>query len=291
MTPRDGTRRVALVTGASRGFGQRTVVTLARGGWSVYATMRDPAGSGPLEEAAEEAGVGDAIAVLPLDVLDPGSIAAAAATVLDATEGRLDALVCNAGVATGGVFEHYPPEEFRRVFDTNFFGAVETTRAFLPALRRSSGSLVVMSSAYGFFGVPALAAYSASKFALEGWAESLWYELRPLGVDVVLLEPGAYRTDLWEGRAYEDEDGAYGDFMARVEAAAEKWAARAPDCQPVADAIARALERPRRKLRYPVGYDSWGPALAKGVAPDRLRATVIRRQSGLRGWRPPLPIR
>ncbi|HEX8066935.1 MAG TPA: SDR family NAD(P)-dependent oxidoreductase [Thermoleophilaceae bacterium] len=280
--------RTALVTGASRGFGQRTAVTLARRGWFVFATMRDTSSSEPLERAAASAGVAGSVSVVRLDVLDGESIDAAKETVLGATGGVLDALICNAGVATGGVFEHYPAEEFRRVFDTNFYGTVDTTRAFLPAVRRSRGGLVVLSSDYGLFSAPALSAYNASKFALEGWTEALWYELRPFGVNVVLLEPGAYKTGIWDGGVYGAEaDGAYGDFMGRVEAAGRKWADRAGDCQPVADTIATALDRRRPKLRYPVGADAWALAAAKGILPDRLRAIVVRQQTGLTRWRPP----
>jgi NAD(P)-dependent dehydrogenase (short-subunit alcohol dehydrogenase family) len=281
--------RTVLITGTSRGFGQRIAVTLAGQGWHVYATMREPARSEALAEAARQAGVSDSIEVVALDVTDADSIASAREYVLGKTGGTLDAFVSNAGTGSAGLFEHYPAEEFRRVLDTNFHGAVDATRAFVPALRRARGRLVVVSSNFGFFATPSLSAYHASKFALEGWAEALWYELGPLGVRVTLIEPAAYATDLWDGEVYDgDGENAYGDLMEKIEEAGKKFADKSGDPQPVADLIASVLEKEHPRLRYTIGMEARAMSAFKGVLPYRLRAAIVRQQMGLTRWKPPV---
>ena len=192
--------RTLLVTGCSSGFGRSTAVALAAKGWLVFASMRDPGKRDALDAAAADAGVPpDRLRVLPLDVTEPASVERAVDEVLTGTGGQLDAVVHNAGVSSGGAFEDLPDAEVRRVFETNFFGVLAVTRALLPTFRgQRRGRIVVVSSASGLAGNPALSAYCASKFAIEGWAESVAYELGPFGIDVVLVEPGSYRTDIWD---------------------------------------------------------------------------------------------
>src|SRR5580698_3889120 len=196
MTDTCATGRVVLITGCSSGFGLTTSVAAARRGWRVFATMRDPGRRAALDAAAAAAGV--SVEVAALDVADAGSVKQAVAAVLVATGGRLDAVVNNAGIADAGFFEDQPEAESRQVMETNFFGATAVTRAALPSLRRSpDGRVVMVSSVAAFSPQAGLSAYVASKWALEGWAESLAIEVAPLGVRVILVEPGAYRTGIW----------------------------------------------------------------------------------------------
>ncbi len=191
--------RTVLITGTSTGFGLVTTVELARRGWRVFATMRNLDRKAPLEAALTQAGVRDGVEISQLDVTDRASVAAAVTAVLAKTGGKLDAVVHNAGVATGGAFEDLPVAELRRVMETNFFGVLELTRALLPTLRaQRKGRIVIVSSESAFAGQPANSIYCASKWAIEGWAESIAFEVAQFGIDVVLVEPGPYVTDIWQ---------------------------------------------------------------------------------------------
>ena len=118
---------------------------------------------------------------------------------LSQTGNKLDAVVHNAGVAAAGALEDVPESELRRVMETNFFGVLELTRALLPTFRaQRRGRIVIVSSEAAFMGQPTNSIYCASKWAVEGWAEAIAYELEPFGIDVILVEPGPYRTEIWD---------------------------------------------------------------------------------------------
>jgi NAD(P)-dependent dehydrogenase (short-subunit alcohol dehydrogenase family) len=143
--------------------------------------------------------VQNGVEIEQLDVASGASIGAATETILSRTGNRLDAVVHNAGVATAGALEDVPEAELRRVMDTNFFGVLALTRALLPTFRKQGrGRIVIVTSEAAFMGQPTNSIYCASKWALEGWAESIAYELEPFGIDVVLVEPGPYRTEIWK---------------------------------------------------------------------------------------------
>ena len=176
--------KTALITGASSGFGRLTALTLARRGWQVLATMRDLSRQDSLLDAARAAKVADRIKVLPLDVTNYAQIRELATTLMN-QQRPLDAIVNNAGFALAGFAADVSDAELRNQFDTNFFAHAEVTRAFLPLLRRQGfGHLVYISSISGEVGFPGVSSYVASKHALEGWAESLRLELKPLGIQV-----------------------------------------------------------------------------------------------------------
>jgi NAD(P)-dependent dehydrogenase (short-subunit alcohol dehydrogenase family) len=279
-----------LVTGCSSGFGLSSAITLATRGWEVFATMRNPEKRERLDKAAAGAGVTtNRLHVLPLDVTDQASIDGAAGEVLGATNGSLDAVVHNAGVSAGGAFEDVPDDEVRRIMETNFFGVLALTRAVLPAMRaRRRGRVVVVSSNSAFSGTPGLSAYNASKWAIEGWAESVAYEVEPFGIQMVLVEPGSYRTDIFDSspRLIPD-DSAYGEMARIIEPMIERRViARARDPQEVADTIVRVLETPRPRLRYPVGPDAKVGLAVRGVVPFRAQKAVVTRVLGMQRWRP-----
>jgi NAD(P)-dependent dehydrogenase (short-subunit alcohol dehydrogenase family) len=279
-----------LVTGCSSGFGLSSAVTLATRGWEVFATMRNLEKRERLDKAGADAGVStNRLHVLPLDVTDSESIDRAVGEVLGATNESLDAVVHNAGVSAGGAFEDLPDREVRRILETNFFGVLALTRAVLPAMRaRRRGRVVVVSSNGAFSGSPGLSAYNASKWAIEGWAESVAYEVEPFGIRVVLVEPGSYRTDIWDSspRVIPD-DSAYREMARTVEPMIERRViSRARDPQEVADTIARVLETPRPRLRYPVGPDAKVGLAVRGVVPFRAQKAVVTRVLGMQRWRP-----
>ncbi|MBT2246022.1 SDR family NAD(P)-dependent oxidoreductase [Sphingobium sp. BHU LFT2] len=178
-----------LITGCSSGFGQRLALAAAHRGDRVIATARNVR---TIEEMAKP--FCGRMITLPLDVTDAS---AAKATVEEAvkTFGGFDVLVNNAGYALFGAIEEGTPEEYRPMFEVNVFGLIETTRAALPVLRRSGGTIVNMSSSAGIEGRGGGGYYHATKFAVEGISEALASELEPLGIRVLIVEPGPFRTD------------------------------------------------------------------------------------------------
>jgi len=277
--------KVALITGASSGFGLLTSITLARRGWRVLATMRDMNRREKLESAARAAGVLERLEFIELDVTNSDQITAVASSI-DERETRLDALINNAGFALPGFADDVTDAELHQQFDTNFFGAVAVTRAFLPQLRRQgSGHIVMVSSISGRMGFPGVGSYAASKFALEGWTESLRYELKALGIQVVLVEPGAFETDIWTRNAKlsaglldpnSPNAARIPAWRRRVEGQREK-----ADPQIVVDMIAAIVENPRPRLRYVVGKDAKMGLMLRRLLPWALFERVIMKSTGL----------
>lgn len=277
--------RTALITGASSGFGLLTSVTVARRGWRVLATMRDLDRRDRLEAAARAAGVRERLEYHPLDVTHPEQIASLV-SLIEEREQPIHAIVNNAGFALAGFAEDTSEEELRRQFDTNFFGAAAVTRAFLPLLRRQRfGHVVMLSSVSGRMGFPGLGSYVASKFALEGWAEALRFEMTPLGIQVVIVEPGSFETDIWHRNAIPaagllDASSPNALRAARWRARIENEIRRA-DPQAVANLIARILDNPRPRLRYVIGRDARLGLTLRRILPWRLFERILIKTSGM----------
>jgi NAD(P)-dependent dehydrogenase (short-subunit alcohol dehydrogenase family) len=194
--------RTWLITGASRGLGRALAVAALEARANVVATARRPKALDGLLEA-----YGARVRTTSLDVTDPAAAAAAVALAVDAF-GRLDVVANNAGYANSAPFELTGDADFRAQFEANFFGLVNVTRAALPVLREQrSGTFVQYSSVGGRVGgSPGLAPYQSAKFAVEGFSEVLANELRPFGVHVLIVEPGAFRTE-WQGASMTMDDG------------------------------------------------------------------------------------
>lgn len=263
-----GKEAVAFITGASSGFGMLTAVKLAEQNYRVVATMRDPDKSTELLERAKVAGVADQIEVRRLDVTDSAAIERAVAETLQDHE-AIEVLVNNAGFAVGGFVEDVPMEDWRRQMETNFFGLVEMTKAVIPVMRnQQSGMIINISSISGRVGFPGYAPYAASKFAVEGFSESLRHELSPFGVQVVLVEPGAYRTPIWDkglGQINNPDHSPYRNRLQAIMSYSRRSGETAPDPQQVADFIGRLVGKRSPVLRYPLGQGAvlalWGKAL------------------------------
>jgi len=251
----------------------------------VFASMRNLERKGRLETALEEAGVPANVEIVPLDVTQPASVREGVGTVLRAAGGRLDALVHNAGVAAGGAFEDLPDVDVRRVMETNFFGVLDLTRALLPAFRaQRSGRILILSSDAAFLGQPANSIYCASKWAIEGWAEAMTHELALFGIEVVLIEPGPYVTEIWQSSPrIAPEGSAYRQWVQYVFRAGEAHLrSRGGDARVVAREIANILEARHPPFRTPVGRiakiahflhgkDAPPSASLGGLVPDRKR--------------------
>jgi NAD(P)-dependent dehydrogenase (short-subunit alcohol dehydrogenase family) len=274
----DQTEKIALITGASSGFGLLTSAELAKAGFRVVATMRDLARRERLDQAVAAAGVGAKVDVRALDVTKfdtlPGFVDA---VVRD--YGRLDVLVNNAGFAVAGFAEDIKLDELRLQFETNFFGAVAMTKAVLPTMRRQqSGHIIQVSSIAGLHGSVTVSSYSASKHALEGWSESLRMELNALGIKVVLVEPGAFQTDIWTrgavmGEQATKETSPNIQRSLRMRSAIEKL----PKADPivVAQLIVAIAQNPHPKLRYLVGRDAKMQLAFKRILPWKWHEKLI----------------
>ncbi|MBF0385782.1 MAG: SDR family oxidoreductase [Candidatus Omnitrophica bacterium] len=194
----ENTKKVILITGCSSGFGMLTAVRLSKK-HSVVATMRNPEKQKQLIEALENSG--GRVSIKKLDVTDINSIKKCVDEVI-AQNKRIDGLINNAGYGIGGFFEDLTQEEIRAQFDTNFFGVQNVTREVIPVMRaQKSGKIINISSVAGFYASPCFSAYAASKWALEAFSESLYYELKPFGINVSLIEPGTYNTPIFHDNA------------------------------------------------------------------------------------------
>lgn len=272
--------RVAFVTGASSGFGLLTSVRLAGSGYRVVATMRDLNRRGALLEAAERAGVANRIETMRLDVAEPDGIENAVEEALRRF-GPIRALVNNAGFAVGGPIEEIETDVWRRQMETNFFGLVAVTRAFLPSMReRGDGVVVNVGSVSGKIAFPGYGPYAASKFAVEGFSESLRMEMAPFGVKVVLVEPGAYRTAIWDKGLADIRvrpDSPYSRMLEGVIRYSRRAGETAPDPQEVADLIGRLVDHPSPRLRYALGQGSRLALWSKALLPWKTFEAMIGR--------------
>ena len=239
--------KTILITGCSSGYGLATARHFLDRGWSVVATMRTPR-----DDVLPRS---ERLRVLALDVTDARSIAAA----VDAA-GPVDTLVNNAGIGLMGAFEATPMATTREVFETNTFGTMAMTQAVLPGMRRrGSGVVVNVTSSATLTPYPLVAAYTASKTAIEGFTESLALELRPLGIRAKLVEPGYGPDTRFGANAGSRMDGLitepYADYARDVFAALGKVSAITHPSD-VAEAVWNAAHDATQRLRYPAGADA-----------------------------------
>ncbi|RXZ84344.1 SDR family oxidoreductase [Paenibacillaceae bacterium] len=281
MDQESGNRqRVALITGASSGFGLVTAIAMAEEGYRVIATMRDPRKRDKLLAAALQAGVEESVSVSRLDVTDHENVSNLVGDVLK-TYGSIDVLVNNAGIAVGGFVEELEMAAWREQMETNVFGVLALIGEVLPSMRENRRGLIVnISSISGRVGFPGYAPYAASKFAIEGLSEALRHEMLPYGVKVVLVEPGAYNTAIWE-KGFEmitqKPNSPYAKQLDAVLDFSRKAAASAPEPAEVARKIAAIATMKRPKLRYAMGKGARASLWGKSLLPWRMFEMVIYR--------------
>jgi NAD(P)-dependent dehydrogenase (short-subunit alcohol dehydrogenase family) len=269
-----------LVTGASTGIGEATVMHLRELGFSPIAAVRKDEDAERLE--------GRGLRTTRIDVTDADQIAAARDELGDEP---LAGLVNNAGIAVAAPLEFLPIDRLRQQLEINLIGQAAVTQAFLPALRRGRGRIVNVSSIGGRVGLPLVGAYNASKFGLEGLSDSLRRELRPQGVDVILIEPGGVKTPIWKkGEELADEmledvppeaERLYGRLIAAVRTGTQRIA-RETGIEPseVAEVIGTALTSSRPRARYLVGSDAKQRAVMAKLLPARVMDRLIIRALG-----------
>ena len=258
--------QTVLVTGASSGIGQATAQLLAERGLRVFGTARKPDGRS------------SKITMVALDVRSDDSVQKCVQQVLSQA-GGIDVLVNNAGYSLMGAAEETSIDEAKAQFETNFFGAVRMVNAVLPAMRKAgTGKIINIGSLAGITAIPFGGFYTASKFAIEGYSEALWHELRPLGISVSVIEPGFVHTAIGEATQIARSPlTAYDPVRKRATSALSRQVKGGIPPEAVAKAVLRAIESRTPSLRYRVGTDAaWFPRL-KQVMPWPLFAVGVRR--------------
>jgi NAD(P)-dependent dehydrogenase (short-subunit alcohol dehydrogenase family) len=247
-------RKVWLVTGAGRGMGVDIARAALAAGHAVVATGRNP------ERVTAALGAHDDLLAVALDVTDPASAQAAAQAAVERF-GRIDVLVNNAGNFYAGFFEEITPEDFRAQIETNLFGPLNVTRAVLPVMRsQRSGLVVTFSSSAGITGGEFTSAYAASKFALEGWSESLTPEVAPFGIRTMLVEPGFFRTELLTEDSTRYPGPSIDDYAERTRQTVTAWKGmngqQGGDPAKLARALVQLTGSDEPPLRWAAGADA-----------------------------------
>lgn len=260
---------VALVTGCSSGFGEAIAVALAQSGYQVVATMRKPE-SAPASLKALAAEKGSDVVIAPLDVTNPVMRKDAIDLAIQRF-GRVDVLVNNAGITARGAFEDTPEDLWRAIFETNLFGPLELVRLALPVMRRQgAGRIINVTSVAAVLKTPLLAAYAASKHALDTASAALDIETRSFGVRVACLMPGPFKTSLPQNSFDRAASSPYAAIAEHFNATFDAMEAKAPeDLTPVVNAFLAAATDPDPAIRYTVGTDAIAilPPILQSLAP------------------------
>lgn len=265
MNSKQSEQRVALVTGASSGFGLVTARRLAALGYRVFGTNRSGQGNTPDVE------------MLALDVDTDSSVVACIAELMRRT-GRLDVLVNNAGRALVGACEETSAAEARALFETNVFGVMRVSAAVLPIMRQQrSGTIVNVGSVSGFVGVPFHGVYAASKHALAGYTEALRHEVRGFGVQVCVVEPAAHKTGIQMARP-QHLLSIYDQGRQTVEAIIRKQIDTGNSPERVADVIVAAVRKGAPRVRYRIGLKALLAVWGLRLLPMRLWELAVRRE-------------
>ena len=264
--------KTILITGASSGIGKATAIYFAQRGWNVAATMRTP-------EREQELVKYPNIKLFRLDVTNEESIALAITNAIKAF-GQVDVLLNNAGYGGVGVFEAATKEQIQQQFDTNVFGLMNTIREILPYFReRRSGTIINITSVGGIITFPTYSIYHASKWAVEGFAEALQFELRPFNIRVKNIEPGAIKTDFYDrSQVLFAKEGLtdYNAYETITVANTQEAGANAPGPEVVAKAVWKAATDSSYRLRYPAGVQASILLFVRRILPFRLFRSMVR---------------
>ncbi|MCX2824866.1 short-chain dehydrogenase [Bacillus pseudomycoides] len=273
--------KIVIITGASSGFGLLTALELAKKDYFVIATMRNLNKQTELLSQAAALHLQQNIKIHQLDVTDQKSIHAFQLFLKELNQ--VNILVNNAGYASGGFIEEIPVEEYRRQFETNVFGAISITQIVLPYMRKQkSGKIINVSSISGQVGFPGLSPYVSSKYALEGWSESLRLEVKPYGIDVSLIEPGSYNTNIWEvgkelAENYSESTSPYKAYMDKIQNHINNGSDTFGNPVDVARKIVAIAEAKNATLRYPIGKGVKLMIVAKKILPWRVWEFLVLR--------------
>jgi len=249
--------QVALITGCSSGIGYETALMLGRNGFRTFATMRNTKKSDSLQEIITKEGLD--VSIQQLDVNDNASIENTINNIKNEAN-RIDVLINNAGFGLVGFFEDLTLDEIRDQFETNFFGVLNITKKIIPIMRlQKSGTIINISSGAGQVGFPGISAYVSTKFAIEGFSESLTYELLPYGIKVVIIEPGVIKTNFFRNCKVSEhsvkKNSTYSTSLDKFQKNIEIMQEHATSPTDVAKVIIQVLGNSEPKQRYIVGND------------------------------------
>ena len=249
--------QVALITGCSSGIGYETALMLARNGFHTFATMRNTKKSDSLEEIIKKERLD--LNIRELDINDNTSIENTI-NCIKSEANRIDVLINNAGYGLVGFFEDLTLDEIRNQFETNFFGVLNITKKIIPIMRlQKSGTIINVSSGAGQVGFPGISAYVSTKFAIEGFSESLMYELLPYGIKVVIIEPGVIKTNFFRNCIVSEhsmkKSSPYSRSLDKFQRNVELMQEHATSPIDVAKVIIQVLGNNEPKQRYIVGND------------------------------------
>jgi short-subunit dehydrogenase len=267
-------KQVVLITGASAGIGKETAKLLLENGYIVYGAARR------LEamEDLRQLGAG----ILRMDITDDGSVQQTVAAVIGA-ESRIDVLINNAGYGSTGALEDVPLAEARSQFETNVFGLVRMSQLVIPHMRaRGSGRIVNLSSVGGKIATPLSGWYNATKFSVEALSDTMRLELKPFGIDVVIIEPGGIQTE-WSGIAAANAlrnsgHTVYASIVGKLVSGFKKYDRQLSPPGVIARLIVKAIRARHPRTRYAGGFGAGPALLARKLVPDRLLDRVIRSQ-------------
>jgi NAD(P)-dependent dehydrogenase (short-subunit alcohol dehydrogenase family) len=286
MNAERGTQTV-LITGATDGLGKAAALLLAERGYRVFAAGRSAEKRAQLDARARQQKL--PLESLEMDVCDDSSVKSAVAAVHQKA-GSIDVLINNAGLVYVGAIEDLSMEDWRRQFETNFFGVIRVTQAVLPRMReRRKGRILMMSSVSGFVTPPTQGAYSASKHAIEALSNALRHELYPFGIHTILIQPGYIMTsiqktamELTQGYGEKFKNGPYAKIYASYLGSATSTRAKSKttpeDCARI---MLQAIEAPRPKARYGVTPLATFAKISKWLLTDRAADRLIRRRYGI----------
>lgn len=265
-------KKTVLITGSSTGIGRATAFYFQKMGWNVAATMRSP-------EKETELGQFENVKVYKLDVLDETGIAETVQRALKEF-GSIDVVVNNAGYGAVGAFEAASDSQIKRQFDTNVFGLMNVIRSVLPAFReKRAGTIINVTSMGGLITFPLYSLYHGTKWAVEGFSESLQYELAQFNIRIKLVEPGAIKTDFYD-RSMDlfKKDGlsAYDSYTALTMPNMQAAGANGPGPEVVAKTIFSAATDGKKKMRYPVGSNAPLLLLLRRILPNRLFFLIVK---------------
>ncbi len=265
-------KEVVLITGASSGFGLLFAIELAKSNYHVIATVRNPSRENELQKAIRENKLENTLKVHSLNVTKTDSISELKSFLNDI--GQVDVLINNAGYADGGFLEEVAVDDYRKQFETNLFGLIAVTQVVIPFMReKRKGKIINISSISGRIGYPGLSPYVSSKFAVEGLSEALRLELKPFGIDVAIVEPGSYKTKIWQ-KGQEiitkriNEESPYYAYIKKIE---KKIAKNEKDFGDPIEVVALVKDLVQRqeinKLRFSIGKGVKAAILLRGLLP------------------------
>ena len=263
-------QKVAIVTGSSSGIGYETALVLARNGFRTYATMRNLEKARAISDVAKREKL--LLHTIKLDVADEKSVNDAIKTI-KSDAGRIDVLVNNAGYGLTGSLEDLSMSEIKAQYETNVFGLIRVTQAVLPTMReQKSGIIVNISSIGGKMALPLSSPYIGTKFAVEGLSESIAYDLEPFGIKVVIIEPGAIKTNFDTGMVVAQKNqtpsSPYYKSMQKLQSSINSVFKNGTPPAKVAEVILNAITTPNPNLRYTVGEDAALLAQKRKDLPD-----------------------